>query len=84
MVEGWQEAAAKIGFARALENAIDLTKEQYEKRHDGFERRESPMRPAASSWWSASGARTTGDVLDIGIEYYRYVPQAGEIANAAE
>jgi hypothetical protein len=29
LVENWQEAAAKIGFAQALSYYVDLTDEQY-------------------------------------------------------
>ncbi|NIR59387.1 MAG: hydroxymethylglutaryl-CoA synthase family protein, partial [Gammaproteobacteria bacterium] len=34
---GWHEAAARIGIARALEDAIDLDRAQYEALHDGDE-----------------------------------------------
>ena len=35
VVAGWEQAAAKIGVARALAGAVELTREQYERRHDG-------------------------------------------------
>ncbi len=83
VVPGWEEAAAKIGFARALENPVELTREQYEKRHDGLEV-EVPYAIRGEFVVERVGRRTHGDVVDVGIEYYRYVPLTGEIANAAE
>jgi len=83
VVAGWEEAAAKIGFARALDGALDLTREQYERRHDG-EHVELPYQARGEFVVERVGQRVTGDLLDIGIEYYRYVPEVGEIANAAE
>jgi hydroxymethylglutaryl-CoA synthase len=83
VVPGWEEAAAKIGFARALEGAVELTREQYEQRHDGV-CVEVPYEARGEFIVERVGERLTGDVLDIGIEYYRYVPEAGDLANAAE
>ncbi len=83
VVQGWEEAAAKIGFARALEGAVELSREQYERRHDGHELDVS-YDTRGEFVVERVGDRLTGDVQDVGIEYYRYVPEAGEIANAAE
>jgi len=83
VVAGWEEAASKIGFARALEGAVELTREQYEKRHDGVAV-EVPYETCGEFVVERVGERTKGDVLDIGIEYYRYVPGASAIADAAE
>ena len=34
VVPGWREPAARIGARRALEAAVDLSREQYEQLHD--------------------------------------------------
>lgn len=83
VVAGWEEAASKIGFARALEGAVELTREQYEARHDG-KSVEVPYEPRGEFIVERVGERLSGDGQDIGIEYYRYIPDAGEVAKAAE
>ncbi|MDB4990427.1 MAG: hydroxymethylglutaryl-CoA synthase family protein [Myxococcaceae bacterium] len=76
--KGWREAASKIGFARALDNGIELTREQYEQRHDGGEIDVGYV-PNGEFVVERVGHRVTGDFQDIGVEYYRYVPdQAAE------
>ncbi len=70
----WREAAAKIGFARALEGEVELTREQYERRHDGHEV-ELPYKPSGEFVVERVGDRVAGDFQDIGVEYYRYVPE---------
>jgi hydroxymethylglutaryl-CoA synthase len=76
----WREAASKIGFARALEGAIELTREQYEQRHDGREI-EIDYVPNNEFVIERVGHRVTGDFQDIGVEYYRFVP---DLASASE
>ena len=76
-----EEAAGKIGFARALEGAIELTREQYEQRHDG-DAVEVAYEPSGEFVVERVGQRTKGDFQDIGVEYYRYVPDATAIADA--
>jgi hydroxymethylglutaryl-CoA synthase len=83
VVPGWEAAAAKIGFARALEGAVELTREQYEQHHDG-QGIELPYEPRGEFVVERVGERLSGDGQDIGIEYYRYIPDARELANAAE
>jgi len=83
VVRGWEAAAAKIGFERALGGAVELTQEQYEKRHDG-KAVDIPYTPSGEFVVERVGERTTGDFQDIGIEYYRYVPAADELRSAAE
>jgi hydroxymethylglutaryl-CoA synthase len=73
VVPGWQTAARKIGFARALGNAIELTREQYEARHDG-KPADVNYQPAGEFVVERVGSRVTGEFQDIGVEYYRYVP----------
>jgi hydroxymethylglutaryl-CoA synthase len=84
--QGWREAASKIGFARALEGAIELTREQYEQRHDGVDIQIDYV-PNNEFVIERIGHRVTGDFQDIGVEYYRFVPDlvaAGEQVRAAE
>jgi hydroxymethylglutaryl-CoA synthase len=83
VVPGWREAAAKIGFARSLEGAVELTREQYERRHDGLEAG-VPYEPRGEFVVERVGERVSGEFQDIGIEYYAYVPETAEIAKAAE
>jgi hydroxymethylglutaryl-CoA synthase len=71
--KGWRKAAEKIGFARALDNGIELTREQYEQRHDGVEIDVGYV-PSGEFVVERVGHRVTGDFQDIGVEYYRYVP----------
>lgn len=83
VVAGWQEAAAKIGVDRALASAVVLTRDQYERRHDGSAV-EIAYEPRGEFVVERVGSRLAGDFQDVGIEYYKFVPQADEIANAAE
>lgn len=78
--KGWREAAAKIGFGRALDNAIELTREQYEQRHDGLEI-EVGYVPNGEFIIERVGERVTGDFQDIGVEYYRYVPDESALSD---
>jgi len=71
--ERWQEAAGRIGFAEAMQDAVDLTREQYEALHDG-------RRVAGLEWLPADefviervGNSEERHFQDVGIEYYRYV-----------
>jgi hydroxymethylglutaryl-CoA synthase len=82
IVEGWEKAAAKIGFARALERPVVLTREQYEARHDGAAT-DVPYEPSGEFIVERVGDRTQGDFQDVGIEYYRYVPARAELPAAA-
>jgi hydroxymethylglutaryl-CoA synthase len=72
VVPGWQEAAARTNLSDALEDAIDLTREQYEALHDGAEVRD--LLPALRSGFVIEriGDRDEPDFTDYGIEYYRY------------
>jgi len=78
----WKEAAAKIQFQRALDGAIELTREQYEQRHDGVDVK-IPYQPSGEFVIQRVGHRVTGDFQDIGVEYYAYVPSQSELASAA-
>jgi hydroxymethylglutaryl-CoA synthase len=71
VVPGWERAAARIGFARALETSHALDREQYEALHDG--------RPVVGLTVAGEGfaVREVGALndrafADIGVEYYEY------------
>jgi hydroxymethylglutaryl-CoA synthase len=85
VVPGWREAAAKIGVDRALAFSVQLTREQYEGRHDG-QAVEIPYEPRGEFVVERVGECLSGagSCEDVGIEYYKFVPHAEEIANAAE
>jgi hydroxymethylglutaryl-CoA synthase len=83
VVKGWEQAAAKIGVEAALSGYVELTREQYERRHDGLPV-EVAYEPRGEFVIERVGNCVSGECQDIGIEYYRYVPQAEEIAHAAE
>lgn len=72
VVEGWEAAAAKIGFSRALERHVELTQEQYEQRHDG-KPVDVSYDPRNEFVVERVGERVDPEYQDIGIEYYRYV-----------
>ena len=77
LVEGWQEAAAKIGFAKALSYYVDLSEEQYQQLHDDghspgltYDHREEFL-------VESIGEREEKEFIDFGIEYYRYRGEPG-------
>jgi hydroxymethylglutaryl-CoA synthase len=73
VVDGWQEAAAKIGLMRALDGAVDLTREQYEALHDGRPHQGATYQPSDEFVVDRVGELHEGELQDIGVEYYRYV-----------
>jgi hydroxymethylglutaryl-CoA synthase len=70
--EGFEQAAAHIGLARALAGAIDLNQAQYESLHD---RRELDLPYAPSSEFVIDRVGTAYDASfqDLSVEYYEYV-----------
>ena len=70
---GWREAAARIGFARALEGAIDLSREQYEALHDGAEVPGLAYTPKSEFRIARVGTSYDPGFQDLGVEYYEYV-----------
>ena len=77
LVTGWQEAAAKIGFAKALSYYVDLSDEEYRQLHDDghspgltYDHREEFLVESV-------GQREEKDFIDFGIEYYRYRGEPG-------
>lgn len=73
MVDGWQEAAAKIQFSKAMELAIDLTREQYEALHDGRKANGLDYLPKKEFVIDRVGGIDERHFADLGIEYYRYI-----------
>lgn len=71
VVDGWQEAAGKLAFGAALESAIDLDREGYEKAHDG----DAPLEVAPQSEFVVQrvGEMMEPTFQDLGVEYYEYV-----------
>ena len=75
MVEGWQDAVAKIGFGDAMEFTIDLNQAQYESLHDGRRVSGSGLEyePRNEFVIDHVGHIDERHFSDLGIEYYRYI-----------
>ncbi|MCH9694000.1 MAG: hydroxymethylglutaryl-CoA synthase [Gammaproteobacteria bacterium] len=73
MVDGWQDAAAKINFAGAMNLSLDLTQQQYESLHDG--RSVVGLDYVARNEFVIDrvGGHEERHFSDMGIEYYRYI-----------
>ncbi|MEE2786817.1 MAG: hydroxymethylglutaryl-CoA synthase [Myxococcota bacterium] len=71
-VPGWQSAAAKIGFAAALDDARDLTQSEYEALHDG-RYDDLSFSPRDEFAILRVGDRYEAGFQDLGIEYYGFV-----------
>jgi hydroxymethylglutaryl-CoA synthase len=71
--DGWREATAKIGFAKAMELTLDLTEEQYIALHDGRHARNLDYLPRQEFVIDKVGRSDDRQFQDVGIEYYRYV-----------
>jgi hydroxymethylglutaryl-CoA synthase len=74
LVPSWRGAAARIGFAAALDGAIDLDQGGYEQLHDTLDVAQ-PAEPRAATFVidRVGERRTTSSLDDHGIEYYRFV-----------
>lgn len=68
----WREATAAIGFAKAMELAVDLTREQYEALHDGRRVAGLDYVPQNEFVIERVGCSDQRQFQDVGIEYYRY------------
>jgi hydroxymethylglutaryl-CoA synthase len=71
-VAGWSDAAARIGFAAALQPAVELDREHYLALH-GKSRTNLGFRARDEFVIDRVGNRNTPGYSDEGIEYYRYV-----------
>jgi hydroxymethylglutaryl-CoA synthase len=72
VVEGWERAAAKIGFEDALGESQNLTREQYESLHDSGTA-SGLHDPTDGFVIEAIGTNTNPALSDEGIEFYRYL-----------
>lgn len=70
--EGWEAAAAKIGFEAALEGYQNLSQGQYEMLHDTGDA-EGLRDPTDGFVIESIGNSTNPKFSDEGIEYYRFV-----------
>lgn len=68
----WREATAKIRFAEAMDNAIDLTESQYIALHDGRAVNGLEREPRNEFVVSDVGKQDARQFQDFGIEYYRF------------
>ena len=73
MVEGWQEAAKQIGVREAMDNAIDLSQEQYAALRRGDSEKLLSFQPNAEFIIDHIGTQNEVGFHDTGIEYYRYI-----------
>jgi hydroxymethylglutaryl-CoA synthase len=69
----WKDAAAKIGFSKSMEFAVDLNMRQYEALHDGRRVADLGYVPKDEFIIEKIGRTDQRQFQDIGIEYYRYV-----------
>jgi hydroxymethylglutaryl-CoA synthase len=74
VVPGYEAAAARLGVRRSLEeDAIDLSREQYEALHDGKPAPGLAAAPKREFVIERVGDRYDRDFQDLGVEYYGYV-----------
>jgi hydroxymethylglutaryl-CoA synthase len=72
VVSSWADAATRIGFAKAMESAVNLTRAEYEALHSGMG---GARRVTARDEFVIDhvGRSTAPEYADEGVEYYRYV-----------
>ena len=68
----WKQAAARIGFAAALEPQQSLTREQYENLHDNGQAN-GLIAPDTGFIIESVGSSAQPGINDEGIEYYRFL-----------
>ena len=73
VLPGWEAAAAKIQFAQALENTIDLTEPQYLALRDRADTDDLGFPASNECIVTHVGHSKEAGFQDVGIEYYRYV-----------
>ena len=74
VVDGWRDAAARIGIETALEPAIDLSADQYLALREGRQPKDLQIGYAGEFIIDHIGARSDRSFQDLGVEYYRYQP----------
>jgi hydroxymethylglutaryl-CoA synthase len=73
VAEGFEGPAARIGFARALEGSVTLTRQQYEALHDGTEVPALAYTPRDEFAIARVGKEYGPSFQDLGVEYYDFV-----------
>jgi hydroxymethylglutaryl-CoA synthase len=73
MAENWREATAKIHFAKAMDFAVDLNREQYEALHDGRRVTGLDYLPRNEFIIDRVGSFEERHFSDLGIEYYKFI-----------
>lgn len=73
VAEKWREATAKIGFAEAMDFAVDIDETQYAALHDGRRAHGLDYLPRDEFVIEKVGQSEQRQFQDVGIEYYRYV-----------
>lgn len=70
---GFDTAASRIGFTRALEGAVTLSREQYEALHDGTDVPSLTYTPKGEFAIARVGKQYGASFQDLGVEYYDFV-----------
>jgi hydroxymethylglutaryl-CoA synthase len=70
---GFETAAARIGFSRALEGSVSLSRQQYEALHDGTEIPSLTYTPKNEFAIARVGKTYGVGFQDLGVEYYDFV-----------
>jgi hydroxymethylglutaryl-CoA synthase len=70
---GFDAAASRIGFTRALEGAVTLSREQYEALHDGTDVPSLTYTPKGEFAIARVGKQYGASFQDLGVEYYDFV-----------
>ncbi len=73
VVEGWQDAAARIGIETALQPSVDLSADQYLALRAGRQPPDLDISHAGEFVIDHVGTRADSTFQDLGVEYYRYV-----------
>jgi len=71
--QGFEAAAARIGFVRALEGGITLSRQQYEALHDGTELPALTYTLKDEFTIARVGKQYGAAFQDLGVEYYDFV-----------
>jgi hydroxymethylglutaryl-CoA synthase len=72
VVDGWEEAARKIGVAGTLAEAVDLDREQYAALHDGTDAPGVADLGTRGFYVTSVGRSVSGPVQDVGVESYGF------------
>ena len=71
--QGFEAAAARIGFVRALEGGVTLSRQQYEALHDGTELPALTYTLKDEFTIARVGKQYGAAFQDLGVEYYDFV-----------